>query len=109
MQKYLPANLSNLLTKLCSTSKCKRLTPARKEAENPEEPPSEQLQLRDPLTGKCQGFNLYKDRDLPFMQKRGGLMARHIHDATADDDVQTDNECRENAVRCQKRSLRLAF
>lgn len=36
-------------------------------------------------------------------------MARNIHDANADDDVQTDNECRENAIRHQRKNMKTAF
>ena len=82
----MPSNLSQLLTKLCTSSKPKRLTPARKDLNNPEETASpHKLELKDQLTGKRHHFNLYHDRDLPFLQKRNGMMARNIHDATADD------------------------
>lgn len=103
----MPSNLSQLLTRLCTSSKPKRLTPARKDLNNPEETASpHKLELKDQLTGKRHHFNLYHDRDLPFLQKRNGMMARNIHDATADDDVQTDQECRENAIRHQRKSLK---
>ena len=36
-------------------------------------------------------------------------MSRNIHDTNADDDVQTDSECRENAIRHQKKNLKVAF
>jgi hypothetical protein len=43
------------------------------------------------------------------MSKKGGLMGKHIHDAVADDDCQTDEECRGNAIRCQQRNMRSAI
>jgi hypothetical protein len=43
------------------------------------------------------------------MSKKGGMMAKNIHDCHADDDVQTDEDCRQNAIRCQQRSFRQAF
>lgn len=66
------------------------------------------MSLVDPVTKRKVAFSVYKDSELPFMSKKGGLMARHIHDANADDDVQTDDECRENASRMQKRNLQKA-
>jgi hypothetical protein len=36
-------------------------------------------------------------------------MTKYIHHCVADDDVQTDEDCRQNAIRSQQRSLKAAL
>lgn len=58
------------------------------------------LELEDKLSGQVHDFNLYHDRDLPFLDPRNessNLIRQNIIVGTVDDDCQTDEEQREDA------------
>lgn len=56
---------------------------------------NEILQLEDQNTGKMVDFNLYRDKDLPFMDRskeENYIIVNNIIDGDIDDDCQTDAE-----------------
>lgn len=66
------------------------------------------MQLEDKCSGAMLDFNLYHDKDLPFMNantEMGTIIRKTIIDGDVDDDCQTDEEQRGDAKSMLKNEL----
>ncbi len=70
------------------------------------------LELAEEQTGKLISFNLYEDKDLPFLKgdnPNSQVIKKSIIDSNIDDDCQTEEEQQQDAEKMMKEDLASAI